>query len=298
MRQAPRRQGHRRVESGQIVAAALADLGPHAGISRRRFLAQTANAIGTLPVQATLPGVLLSNAMAAQVAPDDPRVRTERLAIQAEWGKLDCYLARPSRDVGILPGIIVAHDKLGLTPHFEDMTRRFALEGFVAMAPDYASRFGGTPSEPGPALEIVGMTTSPDMTADTQTAMLRLNETGAKKLGAVGYGLGGTAVGYAAARLPDLMAVTLYYGHPTPLADIGGLKAPLLINLAGKDQFVDPDIPGFVDAMKKTGMKFELYTYEGTVRGFDDDSAPTHYSADAARLAWSRTLAFLKAALV
>ncbi|QIG52672.1 dienelactone hydrolase family protein [Nordella sp. HKS 07] len=267
-------------------------------MSRRRFLAQATKTIGTLPVLATLPGMLLSDAIAAQVAPDDPRVRTERLSIQEKWGKLDCYLARPSGDVGALPGIIVAHDKLGLTPHFEDMARRFALEGFVAIAPDYASRFGGTPSEPGPALEIVGMTTSPDMTTDTQTAMLQLNEIGAKKLGAVGYGLGGTAVGYAAARLPDLMAVTLYYGHPTPLADIGRLKAPLLINLAGKDQFVDPEIPGFVEAMKKTGVKFELYTYEGTVRGFDDDSAPTNYSADAARLAWSRTLTFLKSALV
>jgi carboxymethylenebutenolidase len=235
---------------------------------------------------------------AAQIARDDPRIRTEKLMIDAGWGKLECYLARPKPDAGFLPGVIVAHDRLGLTPHFEDVARRFAVEGFVALAPDYASRFGGTPSEPGPALEVVGMTTSPDMTADTQMALRWLKENGGvQRAGAAGFGLGGTAIGYAAARLPDLMAIAIYYGHPTPLADIGGLKAPLLLNLAGEDQFVDSEIPGFVEAVKKTGVKFEMYRYDGTARGFDDDNAPVHYSADAAKLAWSRTVTFLKAAL-
>lgn len=98
--------------------------------------------------------------------------------------------------------------------------------------------------------------------------------------------------------MADLKAIAVYYGHPTPLADIGSLKAPLLLNLAGKDQFIDPEIPAFVEALKKAGAKFEFYTYEGTVRGFDDESMPAHYSADAAKLAWSRTITFLKAMLI
>jgi carboxymethylenebutenolidase len=147
-------------------------------------------------------------------------------------------------------------------------------------------------------MEIVGMTTWPDMTADTQIALRWLKEkSGSQRVGAAGFGLGGTATSYAVARLPDLMAAAVYYGHPTPLADVGGLKVPLLLNLAGQDQFVDPDIPAFVEAVKKTGVRCEIYTYKGTVRGFDDDSAPAHYSADAAKLAWSRTVTFLKAAL-
>jgi carboxymethylenebutenolidase len=268
------------------------------GLSRRTFFAETARAIGKLPILIALPTLFLPRfAMSSQVSADDQRIRTEKLAITAEWGKLECYLARPKVE-GPLPGVILVHDKLGLTPHFEDVARRLALEGFIALAPDYASRFGGTPSESGPALEVVGMTKPLEMTADTQMALLLLKENGAKEVGAMGFGLGGTAIGYAAARLPDLMATVIYYGHPTPLADVGGLKAPILLNLAGKDQFIDPEIPGFVEAMKSTGLKLELYTYEGTVRGFDDDSAPAHYSADAAKLAWTRTIQFLKAASV
>jgi Dienelactone hydrolase family len=134
--------------------------------NRRIFLAQTANMAGRSPFLALLPTLVLSkSAKAIQIAADDPRIRIERLMIGAEWGKLECYLARPKAEMASLPGLIVAHDRLGLTPHFEDVARRFAVEGFIALAPDYASRFGGTPSEPGPAMEIVGMTTWPDMTS-------------------------------------------------------------------------------------------------------------------------------------
>src|SRR5689334_22613126 len=106
-----------------------------AEMNRRRLLACMAS--GTA-------GLLLSrSAAAAQVAANDPRIETERVVIGAEWGKLDCYLARPKIDAASLPGVIVAHDRLGLTPHFEDVARRFAAEGVLALAPDYASRFGG-----------------------------------------------------------------------------------------------------------------------------------------------------------
>jgi carboxymethylenebutenolidase len=271
----------------------------HAQIARRDFLVQTVNSVKGLSILAVCPALFLAGfSGAAEVVADDPRIRTQRLAIGVQWGKLECYLARPIVDTAPLPAVIVAHDRLGLTPHFEDIARRLALEGFVALAPDYASRFGGTPSEPGPAIEVVGMTKDQDMAADTQVALQWLKAQGRQHIGALGFGRGGTAISYAAARLPNLMAAAVYYGHPTPIADIGRLRVPLLFNLAGKDQFVDPEIPAFVEALKKANVKFELYTYEGTVRGFDDDSATAHYSPDAAKLAWLRTIAFLKAALI
>src|SRR5690349_10007890 len=97
---------------------------------RRKFLAHTANAILTL-----LPILVPTRfAAAAQIAAEDPRIRTERVTIGAEWGKLDCYLARPKSDANLLPGVVIAHDRLGLTPHFEDVARRFAVEGFIALA--------------------------------------------------------------------------------------------------------------------------------------------------------------------
>jgi carboxymethylenebutenolidase len=271
-----------------------------ANIQRRMFLVHTAQCLGGMATIAVLPSLYVSeDASAAQIAANDPRIRTERVALDADWGKLDCYFARPNADTGLLPGVIVAHDKLGLTPHFEDVARRLALEGFVALAPDYASRFGGTPTESGPALEVVGMATKPDMVADTQAALVWLKSNGrcSEKIGAVGFGLGATAIDSAITKLAAFEAAAIFYGHPPPLADIGNIKASLLLNFAGKDQFVDPEIPGFVEAVKKTGVKAQIFIYENTQRGFDDDSDSTHYSAEAAKLAWSRMIEFLKAAL-
>lgn len=111
-------------------------------LQRRTFLVNTAQRLGGLVTIAVLPSLHVSeDARAAQIAANDPRILTERVALDADWGKLDCYFARPNADTGLLPGVIVVHDKLGLTPHFEDVARRLALEGFVALAPDYASRF-------------------------------------------------------------------------------------------------------------------------------------------------------------
>jgi carboxymethylenebutenolidase len=269
-------------------------------MKRRMLLLDTAECLAGMAAIATLPSCHVSEyASAAQIANDDPRLRTERVALDVDWGKLDCYLARPDADAEPHPGVIVAHDKLGLTPHFEEVTRRLALEGFVTLAPDYASRFGGTPTEAGPALETVGMETRSDMVADTQVALVWLKSNGVSngKIGAVGFGLGATAIDDVVTKGTALNGAVIFYGHPPPLADVGAIKTPLLLNLAGKDQFVDPEIPAFVDVVKKTGVKAEIFIYENTERGFDDDSNSAHYSAEAAKLAWSRTIEFLKVTL-
>jgi len=267
---------------------------------RRAFLTHGGSYFVALSITAALPLALVSGqATAAQIAADDTRIRAKRVAVDAQWGKLDCYFASPKADTAPLPAVIVAHDKLGLTPHFEDVARRLAIEGFIALAPDYASRFGGTPSESGPALEVVGMTKTVDMVSDTETALLWLkaNTTSSEKIGAVGFGWGATAIDYAITRLPDLKAAAIFYGHPPPVADLGNIKAPLMLNFASKDQFVGPEIPGLVDALKKAGVKYEMFVYDNTEPGFDDETARTRYSAEAAKLAWSRTVGFLKAAL-
>jgi len=270
-----------------------------AHMKRRVFLVDTVECLAGVAAVATLPACLASEyANAAQVANDDPRLRTERVALDTAWGKLECYLARPD-STKLHPGVVVVHDKLGLTPHFEEVTRRLALEGFVALAPDYASRFGGTPAEAGPALETVGMETRSDMAADTQVALVWLKSDGVSngKIGAVGFGLGATAIDDLVTKGTDLSGAVIFYGHPPSVADVGPIKTPLLLNLAGKDPFVDPEIPAFVDVVKKTGVRTEIFTYDNTERAFDDDSNSAHYSAEAAKLAWSRTIEFLKATL-
>ncbi len=267
-------------------------------MKRRLFLLDTAECLAGMTAIATLPSCHVSEyARAAQIANDDQELRTERVALDVDWGKLNCYLARPGAEPR--PGVIVAHDKFGLTPHFEEVARRLALEGFVTLAPDYASRFGGTPAEAGPALETVGMETRSDMAADTQVALVWLKSNGVSngKIGAVGFGFGATAIDDAVTKGASLNGAVIFYGHPPPLADVGAIKTPLLLNLAAKDQFVAPEIPGFVEAVNRTGVKAEIHVYENTERGFDDDSNSEHYSAEAAKLAWSRTIDFLKVTL-
>lgn len=268
-------------------------------MKRRAFLLETARYVAGMAAMATLPSLDAGGfARAAQIQSDVRRLHTERPALDTDWGQLDCYLVRPD-DTAPHPGVVVVHDKLGLTPHFEEVTRRLALDGFVALAPDYASRFGGTPSERGPALETVGMETRSDMLADTQLALSWLKSSGISngKIGAVGFGLGATAIDDLVTKGTDLDGAVIFYGHPPSITDAGTIKTPLLLNLAGKDQFVDPEIPAFVDLVRQKGLKAEIFSYENTERGFDDDNDSAHYSAGAATLAWSRTIEFLKVTL-
>jgi carboxymethylenebutenolidase len=265
-------------------------------VGRRPLLFLTARSLGTFAALLLLPSTACIVRAQEQIAADDPRIKSERVAIKTDWGSLDCYLARPAADTGHAAGVIVAHDKWGLTRHVEDVTRSLAVEGFVALAPDYASRFGGTPAEAGPAMEVVGMASWSDMIADTRTAAVWLmsGKRSSGKIGAIGLGLGGTAIGRVITSWPDLKAAVIFYGHPPPETKIAGIETPLLMNLAGKDPLVGPDVPAAVEALMKAGASYEIYVYDNTERGFDDDTASAHYVPEAARLAWSRTIAFLK----
>jgi carboxymethylenebutenolidase len=270
------------------------------GIGRRALLARVgALARGTVALAAIAPLLEPGFARALQIAPEDPRIRAEPVTIRTDWGGLQCYLARPAARSGKVGSVIVAHDYWGLTPHFEDVARRVALEGFVALAPDYASRFGGTPAEEGPAREVLDMLSWADMISDSHAALqwLKTRDDGNGNVGAVGFGWGGNAVGRLATKSPDLAAGAVFYGRVPPLADVAAIRARLLLNYAGQDQLVDPGVPGFVDALRKAGVSYEIFTYEGVQRAFDDDSSPARYAPEAAKLAWSRTAEFLRQTL-
>ena len=254
------------------------------------------------PALLSVPGWLIKTrrARADQTAPDDPRMTTGRVRVPNEAGGLQCYSARPITSSAKRGSVLIMHDILGLTPHFEDMARRFAIEGFAALAPDFASRYGGTPTERGPAMEVVGMATWPEMIADTHAALswLRAQEDANGKVAAVGYGLGGSALGRVVMETNDLAAAVLLYGRVPPLAGVAAIKAPLLLIYAGDDPAIDADVPAFVEALHKAGLRPELVSYPGVKHGFDDDTTTSHYDQSAAALAWTRTLQFLQAHLV
>ena len=176
-------------------------------------------------------------AFAAQVQPDDPRIHSETVRIPTPEKGLEGYFSRPGG--GERRGsVIVLHDYWGMRPHYQDVARRLALEGFAALVPDYASRFGGTPAEKDPAREMVSMEEWPFMIADTLAALAWLGGQGdvAARCAAVGFGWGGSAAGRLASKMKEgLAAAVVFYGHAPPLGDVPAIAVPLLLNYAGAD---------------------------------------------------------------
>lgn len=236
-------------------------------------------------------------ASAPAVAADDPRVHALRVTIDNGANGLQSYVAVPATETGQLATIIVTHDALGLTPHFEDVARRLATGGpFAVTVPDYASRYGGTPAEPIPAREVVGMTSWAEWLADTRAALgwLTKQSWSNGKVAAVGFGLGGSALGRMMFQLNGLTSGAIFYGRAPPLENVSKIPASLLLNYAADDPLVNPQTAAFEEALKKAGVNYQAFVYEGAKHGFEDDTEPDTYSKDAATLAWSRTLDFLK----
>jgi carboxymethylenebutenolidase len=198
-----------------------------------------------------------------------------------------------------LPGVVVIHENRGLNPHIEDVTRRMALEGFVALAPDFLSASGGTPENEDQAREQIGKL-DPEWTLKAALAAaewLRAGDRSTGRVGAVGFCWGGGLVGRLATADPKLNAAVVFYGRVPPLADVPKIKAQLLLNYAGKDERINADVPAFQKALDEAGVRYSLHTYDGVEHAFHNDTSAARYNADAARLAWQRTVDLFKRTL-
>jgi carboxymethylenebutenolidase len=266
----------------------------HAPLARRDFLERLATLAGGMGSALTLLPLLQANkAAAAQVPADDQRLEAERVSFPGQDGELRGYLARPA-GTKQLPAVIVIHENRGLNPHIEDVARRAALAGFVALAPDFLSRMGGTPENEDQAREQIGKL-DPDWTlkaAVSAADWLRAGERSTGRVGAVGFCWGGGLVGRLATADPKLTAGVVFYGRVPPLADVPKIKAQLLLNYAGKDERINADVPAFQKALDEAGVRYTLHTYEGVEHAFHNDTSAARYNAEAAQLAWQRTVEF------
>jgi carboxymethylenebutenolidase len=177
------------------------------------------------------------------------------------------------------------------------VARRIALEGFLTLAVDMLSPYGGTPSDEDKAREAFAANIKPDETASRIAAAVPFMEKHAEStgnVGAVGFCWGGGMVDRIAMLSPDLKAGVAYYGPIPPLDNVAKIKAPLLLHYAGLDTNVNPKIPEFEAALKANGKKYTLHMYEGVNHAFNNDTAGPRYNKEAADLAWSRTIAFFK----
>jgi carboxymethylenebutenolidase len=269
----------------------------HSRLSRRLFMDRLAALAGGTAAAGALLVLLKSNyAKAAIIAPDDHRVATERVSFAGVGGEMQGYLARPADASSKLPGIVVIHENRGLTPHIEDVARRTALEGFVALAPDFLSPSGGTPADEDQARNMISQLDPQQTIANAVAAVdfLKNSEATTGKVGAVGFCWGGSLANQVAVNAPGVDAVVVFYGAQPSSADVAKIKAPLLLHYAGLDQRIDAGIPDFEKALKANNVDYTLYMYEGVNHAFHNDASAARYNKAAAELAWSRTIAFFK----
>lgn len=274
----------------------LFDAYVHGDIDRRGFLERARRfAVGGLTAAGLL-AALSPDFARAQVAPDAPGLRIERITIDSPqgYGSLPGYLCRPAKASGPLPAVLVVHENRGLNPHIEDVTRRLALEGYLALAPDALGPLGGYPGDEDKARALFGQLdqnkTQQDMLAAAQALLRHPDSNG--RLGVVGFCWGGGIAHTLATRLPELAAAVPFYGNHPPASEAIKVKAPLLIHFADQDERINAAWPAYEAALKAAGARFEAQRYPGTQHGFHNDTTP-RYDAAAARLAWSRTLDFL-----
>ncbi len=268
----------------------------HELLDRREFLRKLSILAGSTAAAMALLPLLENNKARAQIVPkDDPRLLTVYSKYPGATGDVRAYLARPKGNEK-LPGVVVIHQNIGLDPHIEDVTRRVALEGFLAVAPDALSPFGGAPEDAKKAAELIGKL-DPKSTTENFVAAVRFLKThpgSTGKVGVVGFCWGGEMANQVAVNSPDVIAVVPYYGSQPAAEDVPKIKASLLLHYAGDDARVNKGIPAYEAALKKAGVDYKMYMYEGAKHAFNDDTRADRYNKEAAQLAWQRTIAFLK----
>lgn len=280
----------------------LFDAYVHGNLDRRGFLDRAQKFAKAGVTAAGLLAALSPNFVAGQqVKQDDPRLKIERVSYPSPQGTgtVNGYLARPA-DAGTrkLPAVLVVHENRGLNPHIEDITRRLALDGFMAYAPDALTVLGGYPGDEDKARENFGKLdqakAQQDFLAAAQWLDARADSTG--KLGVVGFCYGGGIAHMLATRMPDLEAAVPFYGNSPAPTEAAKVKAPLLVHLAAVDERINAAWPAYEAALKAAGARATTYQYPGTQHGFNNDTTP-RFDAAAAKLAWERTVAFFKSNL-
>jgi len=261
---------------------------------RREFLKKLAHLTGsTAAVCALLPHLGNNCAMAEIVPKDDPRLETGYIKYPGSTGDVRASLARPRGDAKV-PGVIVIHENRGLNPHIEDVARRVALKGFLAIAPDALSPLGGTPKDVNEARskmqQLDGQSTVRNFVAAVQYLKTHPQTTG--KVGCMGFCWGGGMTNQVAVNSPDLRAAVPFYGRQPASGDVLNIKASLLLHYAGLDRRINAGIKAFEATLKKASVDYTLHMYEGAGHAFFNDTSESRYHKEAARLAWKRTIEF------
>lgn len=276
----------------------LYDFYVHGRITKREFLDRAVKfAVGGVAAVTILDALSPNYAMAQQVSFTDPEIVAEYVMYPSPngHGEVRGYLVRPAQADGKRPGVVVVHENRGLNPYIEDVARRVAKAGFVALAPDGLTSVGGYPGNDDKGRELQRQVDSTKLMNDFFAAIewLLAHDLTTDKIGITGFCYGGGVSNAAAVAYPELAAAVPFYGRQAPVEDVPKIKAPLLLQFAETDPNVNATWPAYEAALKQHGKTYEAHIYPGTNHGFHNDSTP-RYDEAAAKLAWDRTLAWFK----
>lgn len=263
----------------------------HKPLSRKEFLSRLAVLTGGMAAALTVLPMLEGNYVQAATIGEEGLI-TEEITYPGEGTTMRGYLARPDQP-GKRGGVLVIHENRGLNPHIRDVTRRLAKAGYVALAPDALSPFGGTPANEDQARNLFPqLERSKNLTNFLKGLVyLRDHPNGNGKTGCIGFCWGGAMANQLAVHDPALNAAISFYGSQADAADVPKIKASLQLHYAGLDERINAGIPAYESALKASGIEYDLYMYEGVNHAFHNDTSPSRYNKEAAQLSWNRALA-------
>lgn len=276
----------------------LYDSYAHSGIDRRAFIDGVSKfAVGGVTVTALLDSLMPNYALASQIEENDDRITVEKMTYESPkgHGTIDGYLTRPAGASGKIPAVVVVHENRGRNPYIEDVARRLAVAGFMALAPDGLTPLGGYPGNDDEGRAMQRKLDRDKMLEDfiAAFAYLKAHPGSTGKVGVVGFCFGGAVANAMAVRLPDLAAAVPFYGRQPAAEDVPKIKAPLLVHNAGLDSRINAGWPAYEEVLKANGKTYTMHMYPDVNHGFHNDSTP-RYDEEAAALAWERTIAFFK----
>lgn len=268
----------------------------HGGINRREFLDRAkVFAVGGLTAAGLLEALSPQYALAQQVASDDERIEAGYIEYDSPegYGKVKGLLARPANASGKVPGVVVIHENRGLNPYIEDVVRRVAVAGYIALGPDGLTSLGGYPGTDDEGREMQRQLDGDKLLEDFVAAVgfLQSHDACTGNVGSVGFCYGGGVCNSLAVRIPNLAASVPFYGRQPAAEDVPSINAPLLIHYGGLDERVNAGWPDYEAALKANDKQYTMHMYEGANHGFHNDTTP-RYDEAAATLAWQRTLDF------
>jgi carboxymethylenebutenolidase len=280
----------------------LYDYYAHGRITKREFLDRAGKfAVGGLTAAAILSSMSPDYALATQVEFTDPDISAEYITYPSPKGNGDvrAYLVRPAKAQGKVPAVVVVHENRGLNPYIEDVARRVAKAGFVALAPDGLTSVGGYPGNDEKGRELQQQVNPEKLMNDFFAAIeyLMKSDLTTGKVGITGFCYGGGVSNAAAVAYPELGAAVPFYGRQPSADSVARIKAPLLLHYAELDKGITDGWPAYETALKADNKTYEAYVYPGVNHGFHNDSTP-RYDEAAAKLAWDRTIEWFKRYLV